>query len=602
MLSIGSLGSQTSSITTLINQLMTLERQPLQALQAKKTEIGVTSAMFSDLKAKLNNLRSLAEDLTATGSLSIFNTKTVTSSNADAVTATASGEAVNSSYSVEVASLARAFRVQSDRQASSSESTGLVGTIRVQDAIIQITAENNSLLGIRDAINGATYAAGRGVVASVIDNRLLIQSQVPGAANTVALADLSGNVLSGLGVVTGASTNLATGCATSASSSAVGYEASKVNDGAHGDANAWMSATPGSGYVQIDLGSARTINRLVWGRGEASDPNDRVPKDYTIQVSTDGATWTTVKTVTGHSFASAGDNATDAFASVSARYVRIDVTATTDGLEPVIDEIEVYDDTNMYGLNLLQAGADASFTVDGVSVTRSSNSGLTDVVAGLTINLKATTTSAVSLTVESDTTKMTDKINSFLTALNDVTSYLRTKSAVTKVGDTYVRGGLCGYYTFTSLRTELYAAMAGEVSGVTGAYRYLSEIGITMNSDMQFVVSDSTALSNALTGDTASVSQLFSLASGGIANKLVALLTPYTEANGYVDDEMTGLSEETSELDERITRLEAQLAQREQQLRSQFLALQAMLSEIMAQQSALQSLAYNSYNGASFSL
>lgn len=602
MLSIESLGSQTSSMTTLINQLMTLERQPLQALQNKKTEVGVTSAMFSDLRSKLNDLRSLAEDLASLGSLSVFNTKTVTSSNADAVTATASGEAVNSSYSIEVASLARAFRVQSNRQSSSSESTGLTGTIRVQDAVIQITGENNSLLDIRDAINAATYAAGRGVVASVIDNRLLIQSQSTGAANTIALADLSGNVLSGLGVITGASVNLATGCAVSASSAATGYEASKVNDGAYGDANAWMSATPGSGYVQIDLGSTRTVSRLVWGRGEASDPNDHVPKDYTIQVSTDGTTWTTVKTVTGHSFASAGDNATDVFAPVNARYVRLDVTATTDGLEPVIDEIEVYDDTDMYGLNLLQAGADASFTVDGVSVTRSSNSGLTDVVAGLTINLKAATTSAVSLTVESDTATMTSKINSFLAALNDVTSYLRTKSAVTKVGDTYVRGGLCGYYTFTSLRTELYAAMAGEVAGVTGAYRYLSEIGITMNSDMQFVVSDSSALSNALTSDAASAAQLFNLAGSGIANKLVALLTPYTETNGYIDDEMTGLSEETSELDERITRLEAQLAQREQQLRSQFLALQAMLSEIMAQQSALQSVAYNSYNGAGFSL
>ncbi len=592
MLTVSSIANQVPTLDTLISQLMALERQPLQRLETRKSEINVSLAMFSDLRTKLNALKSLAEDLAQTGSLSIFSSKTVTSSNSDVVSATAAGSAVNTSYSFEITALAKAYRVQSNQQSSSTASTGYVGTIRVQDATIEISEANNSLQGIRDAINSATYAAGRGVVASIIDNRLVIQSQSTGAANSIALADLTGNVLTGLGIITGASSNLAAGCAVSASSSAAGYEATKANDGLFGDANAWKSGTAGSGYVQIDLGTTRTVSRVVWGRGEATDPNDHVPQDYTIQVSNDGVNWTTVKSVAGHNFASAGDNAEDVFAPVSARYVRIDVTATTDGLEPVLDEIEVYDDTSMYGANLLQAGTDASFTVDGVSVTRASNTGLTDVVSGLSIDLKALTTSPATLTVTSNTADMRNKIDTFLAALNDLTSYIRAKSSVTQVGETYTRGGLAGYYAYTSLRTELVNAVIGEVVGATGTYRYLSEIGITMNSDLQFVVSDSAALSAALASDTAGVANLFNADSSGVANRIVTLLTPYTQASGWVDDETAGLNDELTDIDDRIVQMEERLTLREQQLRTQYLALQKMLDGLMSQQSALQSM-YN---------
>lgn len=593
MPTVSPIASQVSTLDTMISQLMALERQPLLRLQTRKSEINVSLAMFSDLRTKLNALKSLAEDLAETGSLSVFSSKTVTSSNPDVVSATAAGGAANASYSFEITTLAKAYRVQSNQQSSSTASTGYVGTIRVQDAIIEITQANNSLQGIRDAINSATYAPGRGVVASIIDNRLVIQSQATGVANTIALADLTGNVFTGLGIITGASSNLAAGSAVSVSSSAPGYEATKVNDGLFGDTNAWQSGTAGSGWVQIDLGTTRTVSRIVWGRGEATDPNDHVPQDYTIQVSNDGVNWTTVKSIADHSFASAGDDAVDVFAPVSARYVRMDITATTDGLEPILDEIEIYDDTSQYGINLTQAGIDATFTIDGVPVTRASNTGLSDVISGLSVDLKAPTSSPATLTVTSNTADVRSKIDAFLAALNDLTSYIRAKSSVTKVGETYTRGGLAGYYAYTSLRAELINAVIGKVVSSTSSYSYLSEIGITMNSDMQFVVSDSAALSAALGNDIASVAALFNADANGIANRIVALLTPYTETSGWLDDETAGLNDEIGDVDERIAQMEERLTLREQQLRTQYLALQKMLAGLMAQQSALQSVANN---------
>jgi flagellar capping protein FliD len=589
----------TSSLDSLISQLMTLERQPLTTLKSKKSEISVTVAMYTDLKGKLSSLKSLVDELASSESTAVFNSKTVTSGDAKLISASADSSAADATYSIQVSTLAKAQRVQSDRQSSSAASIGYTGSIRVQDVVITIDETNNSLEGIRDAINGATYATGRGVTASVIDNRLVISSQATGEANRVALADLSGNVLSSLGIVSGSSVNLASGAMASASSFAAGYEATNVNDSLYGDGNAWQSSVAGSGYIELDLGSVQTVSRVNWSRDGSGAANDRVPQDYSIQVSSDGVNWTTVKTVTGHNFANAGESADDVFASVSARYVRLDVTATSDGLEPAIDELRVYNDTDMYGANQLQDGTDASFSIDGVQVKRSSNTELTDVVTGLTINLNGESTSAVSLKVAANTEVMTGKIKSLLSALNDVTSYLRTKSAVTKIDDnTYNRGQLAGNYTYTTLRTNLYGALASDVSGATGIFKNLSQIGITMDANMMFTVSDSAALSNALSAHTADVAQLFNLASDGLTTKLAAVLEPYSAASGVVDSDIAGLDDESKSIDAQIRRMEEQLTAREAALRSQYAAMQEAVNALLYQQSVLLSL--SSYNTGGF--
>lgn len=588
-MSIGALS--TSTLDSMISQLMAIERQPLNTLKSKKSEISVSLAMYTDLKTKLSSLKSLVDELGSIEPSAVFNSKTVTSGDEKMVSARADASAADATYSVQVSTLAAAQRVQSNRQSSPSESTGYTGSIRVQDAVIDIDETNNSLEGIRDAINAATYTPGRGVTASIIDNRLIISSQATGAANRVALADLSGSVLSGLGIVTGASANLAVGAVATASSFTVGHEVAKINDGLYGDSNAWQSRVAGSGYIQIDLGSIQTVSRVNWSRDGSGALNDRVPRDYTVQVSSDGVNWTTVKSVTGHSFANAGDSANVVFASVSARYVRLDVTGTTDGLEPAIDELRVYNDTDMYGANQLQAGVDASFSIDGVHITRSSNTGLTDVVQGLTIDLNGTGSSVVSLKVAANAEAMTAKIKSFLSALNGVTSYLRTKSAVTKnEDDTYTRGQLAGNYTYSTLRTSLYDVLANDVRGSTALFKNLSQIGITMDANMQFVVSDSTALQDALVAHTADVAQLFNLAGGGVASKLAALLEPYTATDGIIDADVSGLDAESEGIDAQIRQKEEQLIAREVALRRQYAAMQEIVNELLYQQSTLLNL------------
>lgn len=81
----------------------------------------------------------------------------------------------------------------------------------------------------------------------------------------------------------------------------------------------------------------RWISRRPGAGGETTTGNTR---DFTLQVSTNGTTWTTVATVTGNTASVTNHTITP----VSARYVRLDITAPTSTTDNAarIYEVEVY--------------------------------------------------------------------------------------------------------------------------------------------------------------------------------------------------------------------------------------------------------------------
>ncbi|MBJ7354079.1 MAG: penicillin acylase family protein [Thermoleophilaceae bacterium] len=95
----------------------------------------------------------------------------------------------------------------------------------------------------------------------------------------------------------------------------------------------WESASSNTQSITVDLGSTQSVARAIvrWGGGPAAK--------YTVQVSTNNSTWTTVATVT----AGKGGVENHPFTARSARYVRIAGTArqnTSKGYS--INELEVY--------------------------------------------------------------------------------------------------------------------------------------------------------------------------------------------------------------------------------------------------------------------
>jgi putative heme-binding domain-containing protein len=100
----------------------------------------------------------------------------------------------------------------------------------------------------------------------------------------------------------GASQNLAlqsAGAMATASSLLKGHTKHRIehlNDGRYGNANSWIPAEK-TGWAQIELPEAATIDRLVLSRDRGGQISGRTPTAFDIMVSSDGKAWKTVKKV-----------------------------------------------------------------------------------------------------------------------------------------------------------------------------------------------------------------------------------------------------------------------------------------------------------------
>lgn len=132
------------------------------------------------------------------------------------------------------------------------------------------------------------------------------------------------------GGTTPPSTNLALNRPTLASSTeAAGFAAGMSVDGNGG--TRWSSAFSDPQWIRVDLGSTRSINRIVL-RWETA-----FGRAYQIQTSDDGSTWTTIRSVTS------GTGGTEDFAVTGrGRFVRMNGTARGTQWGYSLWEFEIY--------------------------------------------------------------------------------------------------------------------------------------------------------------------------------------------------------------------------------------------------------------------
>ena len=95
------------------------------------------------------------------------------------------------------------------------------------------------------------------------------------------------------------------------------------------------------------------------------------------------------------------------------------------GLDTGADNAITFDESGSLSLglsigsNTYEPAQDAKVTIDGLVVTRPTNS-ITDAIQGVTLALKKTTTSPATIDVAADSTALKTKINAFVAAYNDV--------------------------------------------------------------------------------------------------------------------------------------------------------------------------------------
>ena len=137
----------------------------------------------------------------------------------------------------------------------------------------------------------------------------------------------------------------------------------------------------------------------------------------------------------------------------------------------------------------LQAGQDASIQVDGIQLTRSSNS-ISDILQGVTLNLhKADTTSTVNVSVARDYDTIKSNINNFIKKYNDIIDFINKQ--FTYDTDKKKAGTLLGDTTLISVQSEIKNIVTDRISNLPSTLRSLAQVGIDTDSDGKLSMDES---------------------------------------------------------------------------------------------------------------
>jgi len=156
-------------------------------------------------------------------------------------------------------------------------------------------------------------------------------------------------------------------------------------------------------------------------------------------------------------------------------------------------------------LQQTKAAQNSLFTVNGLAVSATSNT-VDSVISGLTIVLKEASNTAIDVSVQADTSAVTDGVNSFITGYNQFINTTNTLSRYDAENDT--PSALLGDFTLRSISGQISNIIRGAVDGLDGSVSSLSELGITTKSDGTLSL-DSTKLNNALANNAEEVAQIF---------------------------------------------------------------------------------------------
>lgn len=213
-MAVNGLSAQSIDVQSVVSQLMAVERRPVEKLYTKSANYETQLSVLGTLKSNLASFQDAVKALKDTGSFQSF---TATSSDDTALTSTAGSTASPGSYSLNVTNLAQSQQLVATGQVSSTATIGTgtsttlsfdLGTISggtltsgtysgasftssgggVQTVTIDGT--NNTLEGIRDAVNSADI----GVTASIINDggaspyRLAFSTSASGVDNSMSIA------------------------------------------------------------------------------------------------------------------------------------------------------------------------------------------------------------------------------------------------------------------------------------------------------------------------------------------------------------------------------------------------------------------------------
>ncbi len=282
------------------------------------------------------------------------------------------------------------------------------------------------------------------------------------------------------------------------------------------------------------------------------------------------------------------DAINDAGAAVSATIVtvsaggtpsyRLVVSGKNTGLENAVavDESGLSGGTAP-GFAATQTAADAAIVVDGIAVARAANV-VSDVIPGLTLDLKSSSPKEIEVTVSDDSEAIKKQLDDFIKAYNDIATFIADKTkydAATKTA-----GPLIGDATVAALKRGLQSIIT---TPIAGSPAILGEIGVKTEKDGTLSV-DGAKLDAALKDNLAGIGNLFSSATDGLARSIINFADNATRlGDGMLSVRIEGAQNQVAEIGDQIERKEASVSRLIEDLTRKFTALETLVGQLTSQ-------------------
>jgi len=235
----------------------------------------------------------------------------------------------------------------------------------------------------------------------------------------------------------------------------------------------------------------------------------------------------------------------------------------------------------------LQSATNASFKVNGLTVSRSNNT-VTDVIDGVTLDLYANTTGAARLDLNRDTAGIKDNIKGLVTAYNDFEESLKVlgdrSSEVKDFG-----GVLAGESLLESVRSQVRAMVTNNSSTPGTHIKAARDVGLSLDRYGKLNL-DEGKLDTALQNNFGEVSTLFSAgtnnqsiyspAPAGLAGDAINKIEKMLLSNGNIATQSANATTKIAQYKEELVTLEARM--------------EKMLNRYMSQFSVMESIVGNS--------
>ncbi len=524
------LSSYSSDFQQIISRAVAIAQQPVTALQ---TQVKNNTDKSTTLQVLDPAVATVGSDVAAIGALANSQGLTASSSNSGIVSVINTGATAPATFTVsDITSLASAASETSLAGYTATQSVSASGTVNLvvgsKTYSLDLTGVGqNNVTGLANAINNAGAGVNATILTTGSQNHLVVSASNSGA--TTLQVNNFQDLVSNSG--TGTETSLQTYA--DATTTPV-------------STNGQLSLVAGSTTYNLNISGNNNLNGLA-------------------QAITNAGAGITA-TVTG-----------------SAGSYSLSLTASGPTTIQLNDNQALVSNTNQ--------GSNASFLLNGIPVTQSSNN-ITGVIPGVSFTLQNTDPSgSVTLSLASDGSQLSTALQSLVTDYNTLVAQVQAQQGPSA-------GPLGGDIVINQLSQDMQQLATYWNPNSASSIRSLSDLGISFNysGQMSFDPNTFNALSDTQLADAFKFLSSSATGFGALASNFTQLTDPI---NGMIHNEEAGLTTENTSLNDQITTLNAQVARVQASATAQAQQADALVAQLQAQQSALdasvQSLNYVLY-------